>query len=464
MIRYSKYGEIEIFMTALIAILGALFAFFLMVVVHEFGHFLVARLCGIKVIRFSVGFGKPLLSHRAKSGVEYVLGWLLLGGYVKMQDMWAVAEELGSPGIPFESASVWARMAVVLAGPVANFILAMCLFAGVFTIGVPQLKPIVEKVTANSMAAQAGVRSGQRIFSMGGWKTNSWEAVSMVLIMHMGDQKPLALITLDGRGNQETHRLSLNALHMRTAQTDLLHDLGVTPLEPLIPPVIGKVLNASPAEKAGIRSGDRILSVNGNKMPSWQAMVRWISTHPDHAMSLRVLRASRVYQLTGRVGVRQVDGMQTGFLGIEPEPVALPPALEIRSQYPWYAAPWQGAIETGRWIVFHVLVIKQLLLGRISLHALSGPVSIFQAAGTASAEGLMTFLQFAAFISVVLGVFNLLPIPGLDGGHFAFCLVEVIASRRIPMVLQLWLTHVGIAFLLCLTLFATMNDVLRLLK
>jgi len=360
-------------MSLLISILGAIFAFFIVVVVHEYGHFIVARAFGVKVHRFAIGFGKAIFKHRAKSGVEYVIGILPLGGYVKMQDAFSEAEEAGSVGNAFESKSLFARMCVVLAGPMMNLLLAIFLFAIVFTMGVIEIKPVISKVEAHSIASNAHFKSGDEIIQMGNTRVHNWQHVIMFLIAHIGDDRNLPIIVLPKQSKiPVTHDINLQHWQFNPIKPDLLASLGFTPHFPKTPP------------------------------------------------------------------------------------------MKIR--YSWYHAFTPAMHETARWVVFNVVAMKQMLLGRISPKAMGGPISIFQTAGAASLMGLTTYLQFIALISVVLGVLNLMPIPALDGGHFLFFVVEAVIRRPIPVRVQVLLINIGIIFLLSLMLYATFNDITRLIQ
>ena len=452
-------------MSAFIAIVGAIFAFFIVVVVHEYGHFIVARLVGIKVLRFSIGFGKPIFKYRAKSGVEYVIGFLPLGGYVKMQDASGAPDaslsQLGSSGDPFESKPLWARMAVVLAGPIANLILATVVFAIVFMLGVTQLKPIIGDVTPQSIASKAALQSGDQIMQMGNWKTNDWQRVIMFLITHIGDPKDISIRVLPHNAKTPiTRTINLTHWQFDPLKPDLLSSLGVAPYFPKIPPVVSTVLADSPASKSDLRANDIIVSINQVAVSSWQDFVKWVEKHPDQTATLTVKRDNTLKQISVHIGEKN----KMGFLGIHPKSIKIPENLKFKEQYPWYLTGGPSLQLTEQWMVFHLVVIKQMVMGRISMKTLGGPVSIFQTAGSASLEGLIAYLQFIALISVVLGVLNLLPIPALDGGYFMFFVIEAVIRRPLPARIQILLINVGVILLLTMMVYATINDVTRLLK
>lgn len=450
-------------MSSLIAIFGSIFAFFIVVVVHEFGHYIVARWMGIKVLRFSIGFGKPIWSRIAKSGVEYVIGFLPLGGYVKMQDAFSAPENkkknAGSAGDAFESKSLFARTAVVLAGPFTNIILAIFIFTIIYAIGITQIKPIISDVKSNTIASQAQLKNGDEIIQAGNWITHDWQAVTMELIAHMGDQKQLPIVVLPKNSQTPvTKYLSLQHWQLDPIKPDLFKSLGFTPFSPKIVPQIFSIAPNSPASKSDLRVGDLIVSVNKIPTDSWQKLVIQIENHMNQSVLITVQRNQIIH--TVRVTVSEKN--HHGFLGISPKPTKIPSALQYKQQYSLLYAIGPAITETHRWIRFQFVVLKQILTGKISLKTMGGPVSIFQTAGMASLMGLITYLQFIAFVSVVLGVLNILPIPALDGGHLIFFIVEAVIQRPIPLRIQVLLINIGVALLLTLMLYATSNDLLRL--
>lgn len=368
-------------MSIIISILGAIFAFFIVVLVHEYGHFLVARWMGIKVLRFAIGFGKPVFAYRAKSGVEYAVGFLPLGGYVKMQDAFSesdpdVSNTTGSSGVAFEKKSVWARALVVIAGPLFNLMLATFIFMIIYSAGITYIKPVIGKVAPHSIAAYAHLKKGDEIIQVGNWKTKSWASVVMQLIMHVGDTKSLPMVVLSQRPHHaRTHYLNVRHWKFDPAKPDLLQSIGIT-----------------------------------SYFPENQKARHHIVVTEKHI----------------------------GFF-------AILPAIQ----------------QVKRWVVFHFVVIKQMIVGHISLKALSGPIGVFSMAGSASLSGMIIYLQFIAFISIVLGVINILPIPALDGGHLLFCVIESVIRRPLSPRVQLLLTNIGVIFLVTLMVYATINDVIR---
>lgn len=447
-------------MPSLIATIGAILAFFIVVVVHEYGHFIVARVVGIKVIRFSIGFGKPIFKYRTKSGVEFVIGWLPLGGYVKMQDAFSEENLPGSAGDAFESKSLLARMAVVLAGPAANILLAFVLFSAVYTIGITHLKPIIGSVTTNSIAAKASLKPQDQIVKLGNTAINNWQQVVMFLIAHIGDQREIPILLLPQHAPVPvTHQINLKNFQFDSLKPDVLSSFGITPYFLPIPPVIALIAPDSPAAKSDLRAGDLITQIDEQPIRSWQDCVRIIEKKPLQAAIITIQRQHHVKKVTVVIGEKN----KMGFLGIMPKPITVPDALRFKEQYPWYFSFAPAYMQTKQWVVFHLVIIKQMLLGRISLKTLGGPVSIFQSAGSASLAGLTSYLQFIALISVVLGVLNIMPIPALDGGHFLFFVIEGVMQKPLPLRLQVLLINCGVIFLVTMMLYATLNDLIRLL-
>lgn len=435
-------------MTILIAIIGAIMAFFTVVLVHECGHFFVARWVGIRVLRFSIGFGKSIFTYRAKSGIDYAIGILPLGGYVKMDE------------IAYQEKSLWARMCVVIAGPIANFILAFLVFSAVFSIGITQMKPIVGEVAAQSIAAKSHLQSGDRIVQINGWKTANWQRVVMFFVMHIGENKSFPMTVLPKNTEKPVVKyINLHQWQFDPMKPNLLSSIGITPYFPAIPPVISEILPHSPASHSALKAGDRIIALNQFQVRSWQALVTWIEQHPSQRIVVTVSRSGRVVSMPVAVGEKD----KRGFLGLVPAQMVVSPSLQITERYPWYLSAKPAFEETATWVIFHLVVIKQLLLGRISLKTLGGPISIFQTAGSASLAGWLAYLQFIGLISVIIGVLNLLPIPALDGGHFIFFAIEAIIRRPVPENVQIMIINVGVILLVTLMFFATVNDVSRLL-
>lgn len=452
-------------MSAVISVLGAIFAFFIVVLVHEFGHFFVARLLGIKVMQFSIGFGKALYSHTAKSGVLYAIRLLPLGGYVQMADGSVSEEELqkGSAGKPFHTRPILSRIAVVIAGPVINILLAILLYWALFIVGIEQLKPIVGRVLPDSPAALAGISANDQIKQVGTWKTHTWPAVLMGLIMHVGDKDPLVLqVTPEKSQKLSAKEIDLANWRLESGNPDLMKGLGIVPKHPMMKPIIESILPDSPAQ-GHLQKGDIIVAFNGQHVSSWSDMVMRIQAHPGQSVQLTVKRDQRLVKVLVTMAERKYGEQKVGYLGVTPVFPKIPPDLKSTLKYSFFGALKPAFTQTWRLIVFHFVVVKQMIVGNVSLKTLGGPITVFQSAGIASKAGLETYISFLALISIVLGVLNILPIPGLDGGHLLFCLIEGGIRRPLSEATQKSITVIGIAFLMTLMVYATINDLLRLL-
>lgn len=451
-------------MSPFISILGAILAFFIVVLVHELGHFVIARAAHIKVFRFSIGFGKPIWSHVAKSGVEYVIGFLPLGGYVKMQDAFSPLESqgknVGSLGVAFEQKSLWIRALVVVAGPFANIILAIIVFTAMYTIGVTQLKPIISSVKSHSIAAIAHLQAGDSIIQTGRWTTHDWQSVAMEFILHKGDHDPLALMVLPKNKHQPvTKYINLQHWNLDGTAPDFFMSLGFQPAFPKVAPRISVVEVNSPAEKAGLRINDLIMSINQKPVDSWQALVPLIAAHKNQTVKMTIKRDGFIKNFSVLIGEKN----HRGFLGVSPKAIQIPANLQYQIHYAIWQAIVPAVVETWRWTRFQFSVLVKMLSGTISPKTIGGPISIFETAGKASTAGLTTYLNFIAFISVAIGVLNILPVPALDGGHLLFCAIESIIRRPIPIKIQVFLINVGVVLLITLIVFATTNDLFRLI-
>lgn len=450
-------------MSIVISVIGAIFAIFSVVIIHEFGHFIVARLMGVRVLKFSIGFGKALWSRTSKTGTEFVIAILPLGGYVRMLGEGDDAPPQDMKRFAYNRKPILARMAIILAGPVMNFILAIFLFWIIFLSGIVHIKPMVGQVIPNSIAAQGGLRSGDVIEKIDGRRTRSWQQVVMRIVARMGDNDYMR-VTVLSKDSPVSKKLafSLKNWSIEKRKPDFFKSLGLVPYRPKYPTVIDKVLKNTPAAKAGLRAGDKIIAVNGVRKNDMLAVIKIIQANPGKALRLTILRNGRRRNLTIRAGVEKEKGKQVGFLGFMVKAPKWPANLMVRQDFSMWSA-WVPAAEQA-WMLtsFNAVVLAKMIIGKISLKSLGGPISIFHIAGKASQHNYRVYLGFIAFISVTLGFINLLPIPGLDGGHFLFQLIEVVFRRPVPERIQVICVKVGILLLIFLMLQATFNDITRL--
>jgi len=451
-------------MSALYTLIAFLVALGLLIVVHEFGHYLVARFCGVKVVRFSVGFGRPLWMRRlGRDQTEWVVAAVPLGGYVKMVD------EREGPVAPadisraFNRQGVGRRIAIVSAGPVANFLLAIALYWVLFLAGVQEAKPLLGAPDPGTPAAMAGVKQGDLVRSVNGQPTASWSEVRWRLLELALERRNARLEVLENGVQIDWRNLDLGVLSGPDLESDFLVKLGLRLDRPRVAPVIDTLTAGGPAEKAGLRSGDRVLSIDGEPIDSWSALVRKVRASPDRELRIRVHRGEGEETLT--LVPEKVSRGETvyGRIGagsrVEPD-LMRDYVVEIR--YPPVEALGRAAAKTWEMSVFSLRMLWRMVTGSVSWRNLSGPVTIADYAGQSAQLGLMPYLAFLALISISLGVLNLLPIPLLDGGHLMYYSVEILKGSPVSERVMELGQRIGLALLLCLMAFAFYNDINRL--
>ena len=443
---------------ALIVTLGLLITF------HEFGHFWTARRMGVKVLRFSVGFGKPLWSiRRGKDNTEYVLAAFPLGGYVKMLDEreGEVAEE--EKHRAFNRQSVWSRFAIVVAGPMFNFIFAILAFWLMYLIGVPGVKPVVGEVEPDSVAAIAGFRAGDEIIGVEGDETPTWSVARITLLDKSLDSEKISVQVRGEDGDLQTLVLPIKGVTAEVKQQDLLGYLGITPYRPKIPAVIGKLEEGAPAEMAGLKTGDKIISVNDQLIPHWLALVDFIRDHPGQLIRLTIERNGATKQLSLTTEKRESGDGFIGRIGAAPEKAGeYPDSYLTEVQYSFFKSFGVSVMRTGELSILTLRMIGKMLAGEVSVKNLSGPITIATYAGYTASIGLTSFLYFLAIVSISLGVLNLLPVPLLDGGHLMYYIVEIIKGRPLSDKFQTYMQQLGIAILATLMTLALYNDIARI--
>ena len=442
-------------------LLWFLVALSVLVVVHELGHYLVARLAGVKVLRFSVGFGKTLFMRRfGRDQTEWAVCALPLGGYVKMLDEREGAVSPAEVHRSFNRATVWRRIAIVLAGPVANFLLAIALYWMLFIHGVPALKPIIDAPPANSPAAIAGLTAGDEIVRVDDNDIQSFQDLGLALLRAGVAGQRVSIGLKDGR----TAQLDTRSMQTDNLEQDILPSLGITRFNPPIPPVVGTVIGGGVAEQAGLRVGDRLLAVQGELLQSWQDWVKRVRTHPGQTLEITFLREGA--RMTAKLipTPTQEGGETIGKIGAAPQiDEAMMADLLTEVRYGPLDALWQGAKKTWTMSVFTLEMMGRMVMGQLSMKNLSGPLTIADFAGQSAALGWISFVGFLALISVSLGVLNLLPIPLLDGGHLMYYISEVFTGRPVSERVMEVGARVGLTALLLLTSFALYNDLQRLI-
>lgn len=450
-------------MSVLLSLVSFIAALLILVSIHEFGHFYVARRCGVKVLRFSIGFGKILWSWRDKQGTEYALAALPLGGYVKMLDEREGEVPPDLRQFAFNNKTVWQRIAIVAAGPLANILLAIVLFWLLLLQGQRDLIPIVGSVEPDSVAAQAGIEVGQEIIAIDGEVTPTWNALNRALLHRLGESGEIHF-TLAYRDShfQYESKAQLNEWLKDAADPDPVAGLGITLYLPGIPPVVGEIIAGSPAEKAGIQVGDKVLSVDNQPINDWQEWVDYVRKHPQASLQVQIERAGQQRELTMIPESVNEAGVTVGRVGMGVKASNIPDELIRSHEYSLVGAFVAGVNKTWETSAFVLLSVKKLILGEISTKNLSGPITIAKVAGSSAESGLKSFVSFVALLSVFLAVFNLLPIPVLDGGHLFYYLIEVIKGKPVSDKVQMLGYQVGLFVVISLSVLALYNDIARL--
>lgn len=449
-------------------IIWNLFAFIValgvLVAVHEFGHFWVARRCGIKVEKFSIGFGKALWQRVGKDGTQYSIAAIPLGGYVKMLDgrVDDVPPEL--QGQAFDHKTLWQRAAVVAAGPVFNFLFAIIAYWLVFTIGVPTVKPVVGEVSSYSIAADAGIAPGMEILDVSGTRTPDWESVNMELASHIGDDSlTLTVTSPESVGLQEIKTLNLSSWNFDPESESAMGALGFKPFTPEISLTLINVAKDGAGAKAGLEVGDELQFVGGQKITQWQQVVDSIQNHPGEPITVDVLRQGEPVSLVLTPERKDLgNGKVIGFAGIAPKVADWPSDYRFELQFGVFESFSKAVDKTGQIIGLTVSMLKKLVVGDVGLNNLSGPISIAKGAGATADYGLVYFLGFLALISVNLGIINLVPLPMLDGGHLLFFAIEAVIRRPVPEKVQEMGYRIGGAIIFSLMAVAIFNDFTRL--
>lgn len=408
-------------MSALYMIVGTLIALGVLVTFHEFGHFWVARRCGVKVLRFSVGFGMPLLRWYDRQGTEFVIAAIPLGGYVKMLDEREGEVPVDQLDQSFNRKSVRQRIAIVAAGPVANFLLALVFFWGLAMLGTEQVRPVIGSVEVGSIAAKAGLSSGQEIVAIDGEPTVGWSAVNLQLIRRLGESGTLQLLVREQGSTADSPReLVLDNWLKGTDEPDPIRSLGIRPWRPALAPVLAELDPKGPAQAAGLKTGDRLLALDGQALTDWQQVVDWVRVRPDTKIVLRVERDGAQIDVPVTLAARGKEKVASGYLGAGVKAVDWPPEMLREVSYGPLAAIGEGARRTWTMSVLTLDSLKKMLFGELSVKNLSGPITIAKVAGASAQSGVADFLNFLAYLSISLGVLNLLPIPVLDGGICCF--------------------------------------------
>jgi regulator of sigma E protease len=433
----------------------------ILVVFHEAGHYLVARLCGVKVLRFSVGFGRVLWSRRyGRDRTEFAVSAIPLGGYVKMADEREGDLAPEDVARSFNRASVGRRIAIVAAGPIANLLLAVLLYAATFMVGVPGQKPILGEPAANTPAATAGIRGGDVVTAIGGQRIDSLQDLRWQLLKSSGsDDVVLDVETQDGRRLQRV--LSLGSLVTSDWEGPFMQKLGLS--ADFGPPIVDLALAGKPAERAGLKSGDRILAVDGALVRSPSDVAAATNARPGREVVFRIERDTATLDVPVVTDVQEAGGRKVGIAGLR---LKVDPAVAERLSTTVRYGPWRALIEgtrkTAELAIFTVRMLGRILTGDASLKNSSGPITLADYAGQSAQAGGLVFVGYLALISISLGVLNLLPVPLLDGGQLLYYLAEIVRGRPLPDRAFELGQRIGMAVLAALMALALFNDFSRL--
>jgi len=451
-------------MNIAITILAFIVALGVLIVFHEFGHYLVARLYGVKVLRFSIGFGRPLWrTLRGRDQTEWVIAALPLGGYVKMLD------EHEGPVAPeevhraFNRQSVWRRIAIVAAGPVANFLLAIVFYWALFIGGVQEAKPVVGTPDVGTVAEASGLTRGETILKINDEPMASWQQVRWRLLQLAVEKQPARLEVIDPKQRLTWRTLDLSGFDLESFDSDPVARLGLRLNRPDVAPIIGKIVPGSVAEAGGLRTGDRVASIDGRRIRVWEDLVAAVQASPGVAVRLSVTRGAETLEIQLRPRAERQNGQLIGRIGAAPQVDAESMKSFVTTVRYAPAAALAMALErTWETSVFSLKMLGKMVIGQVSWKNLSGPVTIADYAGQSAQLGIGAYVAFLALISISLGVLNLLPIPLLDGGHLLFYVVEIFKGSPVSERAMELGQRLGLTLLLFLMAFAIYNDFNRL--
>jgi regulator of sigma E protease len=434
----------------------------ILVTVHEYGHFWVARKNGVKVERFSVGFGRAIWRKVGIDGTEYVLAMIPLGGYVKMLDERVDNVLPEDKDKTFNSKSVYQRIAIVGAGPLANFIFALFALYLMFLIGVPSVKPIVGEISTGSIADLAGLGANTEIVSIDGKTTRDWQEVNLALISQVGNKNIEVKAKVNDSQYVKSFNLNVSNWTFSPSETPALTSLGIIPFRPKIHNKLAVLAKDSPAAKSGLLVGDEFLAINGKKTEDWQTFAKEIKRFPEQEVLITIQRGLNTLSLPLTPNSVQQDGTTVGYIGVGPKVDEWPKDFLIELTYGPVDAILEGAQRTWDLTSLTFSMIGKLITGDVSVKNLSGPIGIAQGAGSSAGHGFVYFLGFLALISINLGIINLLPLPVLDGGHLLYYLIELFTGKEVPVNVQEAGFKFGALALLMLMSIGLINDFSRI--
>ncbi|WP_294033296.1 RIP metalloprotease RseP [uncultured Moraxella sp.] len=461
-------------MNALYMILAAICVLGPLVALHEFGHYIVARLCGVKVLTYSIGFGPRLFGWTSRrSGIEYQIAAIPLGGYVKMLDERAEPVPDALKSVAFNTQHPLKKIAIVAAGPVMNFIIAIVLFWVLFLFPSEQLLTKIGRIIPESPAAHSALIVGDRIVSIDGKAVETWQQTAYALADKMGESTNIT-VGIDRDGQHLSADVAVKNFMQSgmtqsdtadNSQKDPLTSLGVMPYQPVIEPVVGEMVADGAGALMGLKVNDRFVAINGTAVNDWQSVAEQIRKHPEIMLNATIVRdgQEQSIRLMPR-GIKTRDGV-IGQLGIKPKidsETLIPPEYRTTIQYTPIQALQKSLTKTYDLSVMTVNSIAKMITGMIGLENLSGPITIAEVSKTSFEIGWQQVLSTAALISLSLAVLNLLPIPMLDGGHLLFYFYELIRGKAVAESVQAMAFRVGAILLLCFMVLAISNDIMRI--
>ncbi|HTQ76860.1 MAG TPA: RIP metalloprotease RseP [Burkholderiales bacterium] len=453
-------------MSFLHTVLAFVVALGVLIVVHEYGHYLVARLCGVRVLRFSVGFGRPLATWRVgRDATELTLAAVPFGGYVKMLDEHEGTVEPRELHRAFNRQSVWRRFAIVVAGPAFNFLFAIAIYSGLYMHGLPEARPVLGAPAAGTAASAAGLAAGDTVRSVDGARVATWQDLRWRVLQGALQRESLSIEVSGADGNVSDHVLDLRGYPSDDVADDPLERIGLRLYRPPLAPVIGRVLAGSAAERAGLQAGDRVLEAGTRKIDRWEDLVDAVRAHPGRALPLQLERGGTRLALVVVPEVVGEGSARFGRIGAAPRISGSDAGrIVMRVRYGPLESVAKAATRTWDISVFSLRMLGKMLVGEVSWRHLSGPVTIADYAGQSAQLGWISYATFLALISISLGVLNLLPIPLLDGGHLMYYAVEIVKGSPVSERAMELGQRVGLALLLVIMAFAFYNDLNRLLS
>jgi len=460
----------------LLTILAFIVTIGLIVTIHEYGHFQVARWCGVKVLRFSIGFGKPLWQKTfGKDQTELILAAIPLGGYVKMLDERELRADAESQpndsqknyseaelAHAFNRQSVYKRIAIVLAGPAANLLLAIFIYWILSMLGEIGMRPIIGQVKENSLAAQASLNTGEVIQKIAGQSVKTWSDARWALLEASLDNKAVEIEAINNSNELHLHTLSFNEIN-DDQEIDVLERIGVEIFRPQVAATFGQVLSGSVAEKAGLKENDKILNIDNVQLQNWDEVVNTIKVSPNKVLQFEIERQQKALKILITPEATNENNVIVGKIGAGAKiDQAELDKLLIKQYYSPLESLTRAFAKTWKTSVFSLKMLWYMVIGKTSWKGISGPVTIASYAGDSASLGLKTFLGFLALVSISIGVLNLLPIPVLDGGHLVYYITEIIKGSPVSEQTMLWGQKIGLGILGLLMTIAIFNDINRL--